>query len=84
MLTLTNICRIGDYDLFDLVVLDSQTVGVIIGVDKDSCKILTNQGRPDAPDVRTCRLPDIKRKIVNRRSSAIDGSTYLQQQINCI
>ena len=70
----TTLDTIGDYELFDLVVLDAQTVGVIVGVDKDSCKVLTNQGRPDAPDVRICRLPDMKRKIVNRRASAIDGS----------
>lgn len=65
---------IGDYELFDLVVLDAQTVGVIIGVDKDSCRVLTNQGRPDSPDIRICRLPDMKRKVVNRRASAIDGT----------
>ena len=65
---------IGDYELFDLVVLDAQTVGVIISVDKDSCRVMTNQGRPDSPDVRVCRLPDIKRKVVNRRASAIDGT----------
>jgi transcription elongation factor SPT5 len=70
----TTIDSIGDYELFDLVVLDAQTVGVIIGVDKDSCKVLTNQGRPDSPDVRICRLPDIKRKVVNRRASAVDGT----------
>ena len=65
---------IGDYELFDLVVLDAQTVGVIIAVDKDSCRVLTNQGRPDSPDIRICRLPDMKRKVVNRRASAIDGT----------
>ncbi len=70
----TTIDSIGDYELFDLVVLDAQTVGVIVGVDKDSCRVLTNQGRPDAPDIRICRLPDIKRKVVNRRASAIDGT----------
>ena len=70
----TTIDSIGDYELFDLVVLDAQTVGVLVGVDKDSCRVLTNQGRPDAPDVRICRLPDIKRKVVNRRASAIDGT----------
>lgn len=70
----TTLDSIGDYDLFDLVVLDPQTVGVIVGVDKDSCRVLTNQGRPEAPDIRICRLPDIKRKVVNRRASAIDGT----------
>lgn len=70
----TTLDTIGDYELFDLVVLDAQTVGVIVGVNKDSCRVLTNQGRPDAPDVQVCRLPDMKRKIVNKRASAIDGT----------
>ena len=56
------------------MVLDAQTVGVIVGVDKDSCRVLTNQGRPEKPDLRVCRLPDIKRKMDSRRSSAQDGS----------
>ncbi len=64
--------KIGDYDLFDLVVLDSQTVGVIVGVEKDTCRVLTNAGDPGKPDVRVCRLPDVKRKITNRRASAQD------------
>ncbi|KAG7669634.1 hypothetical protein Ndes2437B_g05814 [Nannochloris sp. 'desiccata'] len=64
--------KIGDYDLFDLVVLDSQTVGVIVGVEKDTCRVLTNAGDPGKPDVRVCRLPDLKRKINNRRASAQD------------
>lgn len=34
--------KIGDYDLHDLVVLDHQTVGVIVHVEKDSCRVLTN------------------------------------------
>jgi transcription elongation factor SPT5 len=64
--------KIGDYDLFDLVVLDSQTVGVIVGIEKDTCRVLTNAGDPGKPDVRVCRLPDVKRKINNRRASAQD------------
>ena len=31
------------------------------------------QGRPDKPDIRVCRLPDIKRKMNNRRASVKDG-----------
>lgn len=57
-----------------MVVLDAQTVGVIVGVDKDSCSVLTNQGHPEKPDVRVCRLPDLKRKVNNRRATALDGS----------
>lgn len=70
----SSIDSIGSYDLFDFVALDPTTVGVIVGVDKDSCRVLTNQGRPDKPDIRTCRLPDLKRKIDSRRASTQDGA----------
>jgi len=36
--------RFGPYELHDLVVLDQATVGVIVEISKDSCKVLTNQG----------------------------------------
>ena len=35
--------------------------------------LLCVQGRPDKPDIRVCRLPDIKRKMNNRRASVKDG-----------
>ena len=41
-------------------------------MEPDSCTVLTNQGRPDKPDVRVCRLPDLKRKINSRRTTAMD------------
>ena len=113
--------------MHDLVVLDNTTVGVIVNVEQDALRVLTNQvrvqccwegggggggeevlrravllllhvclllqtgglplsiaaaaaavaaalqGRPDKPDVRLCRLPDIKRKMDNRRASVKDG-----------
>lgn len=70
----SSIDSIGEYDLFDFVALDASTVGVIVGVDKDSCRVLTNQGRPDRPDIRICRLPDLKRKIDSRRTGTQDGA----------
>ena len=36
-------CRFGKYELHDLVVLDQQTTGIIIGVDKESCRVLTTE-----------------------------------------
>lgn len=36
-------CRLGAYELHDLVVLDQNVVGVIISIAKDSCKVLTNR-----------------------------------------
>ena len=114
--------------MHDLVVLDNTTVGVVVNVEADALRVLTNQarareggggggwggggnnqqrhrcccrcvvavvaaapppllvvslmvcylsptlqGRPDKPDIRMCRLPDIKRKMDNRRASVRDG-----------
>lgn len=64
---------LGDYELFDLVLLDQHTVGVIIDVSQDSCRVLTNQGSADRPEIKVCRLPDIKRKLNNRRNTAQDA-----------
>ena len=47
-------------------------MGVIVGVEADSCRVLTNAGDPSNPDIRVCRLPDLKRKINNRRTTAQD------------
>ena len=38
-------CRLGEYSLHDLVVLDQQTVGVIISIGSDSCQVLTNKNQ---------------------------------------
>lgn len=65
---------LGGYEMHDLVVLDNATVGVVINVEQDALRVLTNQGRPDKPDIRVCRLADIKRKMNNRRASVKDGS----------
>jgi len=45
-------CRFGKYELHDLVVLDQQTTGIIVGVEKDSCRVLTTEV-PFAPSVLT-------------------------------
>lgn len=34
--------------------------------------MLTNQGRPEKPDVRVCRLPDIQKKLLTRRNITQD------------
>eukprot|EP00854_Cymbomonas_tetramitiformis_P009613 gene9613-11391_t len=62
----------GQFELFDLVALDAATVGVIIKVDREACRVLTNNSLADRPDVRVCRLPDIKKKISLRRNTAQD------------
>jgi hypothetical protein len=38
-------CRFEGYDLHELVVLDQHTVGIIVSVTANSCKILTNKVR---------------------------------------
>lgn len=42
--------RFGQYELHDLVVLDQQTTGVIIGVEKDSCQVLTSEVGASFPE----------------------------------
>lgn len=37
------VCRFGKYELHDLVVLDQQTTGIIISVEKDTCRVLTTE-----------------------------------------
>ncbi len=65
--------RLAGYELHDLVSLDNQTFGVIVGVEKEACRVLTNQGRPEKPDVRVCRLPDIQRKLLSKRNVTQDA-----------
>ena len=36
-------CSFGNYELHDLLMLDDGSVGVLIAVAKDSCKVLTNK-----------------------------------------
>lgn len=38
-------CRLGGYEMHDLVVLDNTTVGVIVNVEQDALRVLTNQVR---------------------------------------
>lgn len=38
-----SLCRFGKYELHDLVVLDQQTTGIIISVEKDTCRVLTTE-----------------------------------------
>ncbi|KAK9811747.1 hypothetical protein WJX72_009461 [[Myrmecia] bisecta] len=69
---MTGLDTFGQYELHDLVVLDQQTAGIIVAVDKDTCRVLTNQGTPEKPDIRLCRLPDIKRKMITRKAVTQD------------
>ncbi|KAJ0988228.1 hypothetical protein J5N97_006584 [Dioscorea zingiberensis] len=65
------ITRIGDYELHDLVELDSMAFGVIIRVESEAFQVL--KGVPDRPEVVLVRLREIKNKI-ERRTSAQDRS----------
>jgi len=65
--------QFGDYALGDLVALDQATVGVIINVEKEACQVLTNRGLADRPEVRTCRQPDLKRRILGRKFTTPDA-----------
>lgn len=46
----------GKYSLHDLVQLDASTAGVIIGIEKDIARVLTNHSTPQQPDVRLCKV----------------------------
>eukprot|EP00883_Tetradesmus_obliquus_P007302 jgi/Sobl393_1/17906/SZX61442.1 len=62
----------GKYELHDLVQLDANTAGVIIGIDKDYARVLTNSSTIAKPDVRMCKESDIMRKLDMRRTSTVD------------
>ena len=36
-------CRLGGYEMHDLIVLDNTTVGVMVNVEQDALRVLTNQ-----------------------------------------
>jgi transcription elongation factor len=46
----------GKYELHDLVQLDAHTAGVIVGIDKDTARVLTNQSTLQKNDIRLCRV----------------------------
>jgi len=43
-----------------------------VQVEREACRVLTNAGSTERPDVRTCRLPDLKRKLLARMNTAQD------------
>lgn len=62
-------CRWGEYELHNLVVLDQTTVGVIVAIEADSARVLTNQGAGTTPDVRVCKPQDVKRRLFPSRAT---------------
>jgi ABC-type sugar transport system substrate-binding protein len=48
--------RLGGYEMHDLVVLDNTTVGVVVNVDQDSLRVLTNQASKRAGAAHACAL----------------------------
>jgi hypothetical protein len=66
-------CRLGPYEQHDLVALaENGVVGVVVECGPDSCRVLTNRGTPDRPEIRSARLPDIKRKLMMRNAVSND------------
>lgn len=63
--------RLGQYEQHDLVQL-VDVVGVIVECGADTAKILTSGGRPDRPEIRTVRLPDIKKRAGSRNAVTND------------
>lgn len=60
---------LGGYDLHDLVQLDAMKAGVIIKVEREGFKVLTNEDC-----VETVLLAAVKRKLMDSRSNAHDHS----------
>lgn len=46
----------GKYELHDLVQIDANTAGVIIGIEKDVARVLTNSSTMQNADIRMCRV----------------------------
>lgn len=63
--------RLGQYEQHDLVQL-VDVVGVIVECGADTAKVLTSGGRPDRPEIRTVRLPDIKKRAGSRNAVTND------------
>lgn len=55
-----------------MALAEAGVVGVIVECGPDSCRVLTNRGTPDRPEIRTARLPDIKRKLMMRNAVSND------------
>eukprot|EP00958_Prasinococcus_capsulatus_P000477 scaffold44_cov411-Prasinococcus_capsulatus_cf.AAC.2 len=68
----TGMESIGQFELQDMVQLDSSTFGVITKVEKDACQVLINASTPARPVVRVVKLPEIQRKMNSKNSTAQD------------
>ena len=61
---------LGSYRLHDVVALDAVTAGVVVEIQGDKAILLTSLGTPEAPALRTCELPDLRRKLVPQRGGS--------------
>jgi hypothetical protein len=50
----------------------SDRPGLLLYSGVNGMQVLTNHGSVERPDVRTCRLPDIKRKMIVKNATASD------------
>lgn len=57
--------RFGKYELHDLVVLDQQTTGIIVSVDKETCRVLTTEVHLQSPVLTQCIIQVHKQKLEN-------------------
>ncbi|KAA3453570.1 Global transcription factor group A2 isoform 1 [Gossypium australe] len=57
----TGVTKIGDYELHDLVLLDNNSFGVIIRVEREAFQVL--KGVPERPEVSLVKLREIKCKL---------------------
>ena len=80
--------KFGDkYNLLDLVVLDDNANGVIVGVERDSCRVLTNKAAQHGTEVRVCRAQNVQRKIYSGkmfRSDVYDNQIRVGDRIKVL
>lgn len=63
---------LGPYGLHDLVILEGGVPGVIVKIEHQAALVLSTNGTQERPDIRTCRQPDIQRKIMGATATAQD------------
>ena len=54
---------LGNYRFGDCIMLDERTFGVIVKIEHEACRVLTNASTPERAAIRCAKLPDIQKSI---------------------
>lgn len=83
--TLTGVETLGGkYELHDLVQLDAHTAGVIVGIDKDTARVLTNQSTLQKTDIRLCKVGGVVVLGVWARGRGCQCAGCIQPRPACV